>query len=370
MNAMTRERRAIQRAYLVIVGAALGVAVVGAAFAGLLAGASEAAPTVAPRPTGEPSISGTARVGQVLRTTNGSWAGTQPITFQYRWFRCQGRGNPDASNCQRISNASNASYVLRQADAGFRIRSQVVATNPDGSAISTSNPTGVVQTDRPTNTVAPSISGTPVVGNRLTANRGEWVGNTPITYAFKWLRCNTAGGECAEIPGATDNIYVVAGADVGRTLRARVTARNDAGSRSAVSNPTAVVQSDVPSTGSLPVGSLQVGGDQLVVSQVLFSPRPVTSQTAPITARVKVTARAGRPVSGATVFMRATPRVVTGQTAVTDADGWVTLTLVPNAQFPQPRSGFNVQFFVRTYRAGDASRNLDGFRLVQVPLAG
>jgi hypothetical protein len=68
--------------------------------------------------------------------------------------------------------------------------------------------------------------------------------------------------------------------------------------------------------------------------------------------------------------MRATPRVVQGQTALTQPDGWVTLTLIPNAQFPQPRNGFNVQFFIRTYRAGDPSGNLDGFRLVQVRLAG
>ena len=370
MSELTRRHGVVQRAYLWILGVSLGIAVVGAAFAGLLVAGSEAAPAVAPRPTAEPTISGTPRVGEVLRTTRGSWTGTTPITYQYRWYRCDGRGAADASNCQRISNAANASYVLRAADAGHRIRSQVVATNADGSATSTSNPTAVIQTDRPTNTRAPSISGTPVVGNRLTANRGEWVGNTPITYSFQWLRCNTAGGDCAEIPGATDNIYVVANADVGRTIRARVTARNDAGSRSAVSNPTAVVQSDVPPTGSLPVGSLQAGGDQLVISQVIFSPRPVTSRTAPITARVKVTARSGRPVSGATVFMRATPRVVNGQTSTTAADGWVTLTLVPNAQFPQPRSGFNVQFFLRAYRAGDASPNLDGFRLVQVPLAG
>lgn len=68
--------------------------------------------------------------------------------------------------------------------------------------------------------------------------------------------------------------------------------------------------------------------------------------------------------------MRATPRVVEGQTATTQPDGWVTLTLVPNLQFPQPRSGFNVQFFVRTYREGDSSGNLDASSLVQVSLAG
>ena len=68
--------------------------------------------------------------------------------------------------------------------------------------------------------------------------------------------------------------------------------------------------------------------------------------------------------------MRATPRVVQGQTQVTQGDGWATLTLVPNAQFPQPRNGFNVQFFVKAYRAGDPGLGgIAGYRLVQVRLA-
>ena len=68
--------------------------------------------------------------------------------------------------------------------------------------------------------------------------------------------------------------------------------------------------------------------------------------------------------------MRATPRVVTGQTKTTGGDGFVTLTLVPNNLFPQPRNGFNVQFFIKAYRAGDPPLGgIAGYRLVQVPLA-
>jgi hypothetical protein len=97
----------------------------------------------------------------------------------------------------------------------------------------------------------------------------------------------------------------------------------------------------------------------------------VTSRTAPITVRVRVTARSSRPVAGAEVFMRATPRVVQGQTVQTQADGWATLTLVPNRLFPQPRSGFNVQFFIKAFRRGDPGLGgIAGYRLVQVRLAG
>ncbi|MGH3066798.1 MAG: hypothetical protein ACRDOF_10935 [Gaiellaceae bacterium] len=348
------------------------VAVIGGIFAATLAGSSAAAPRVVPTNTGEPRITGTNRVGQVLRTTRGSWTGTEPIDYVYRWFRCDGAGLPDASDCRRITNASNATYVLREADAGFRIRSQVRATNADGSATATSNPTLIILAAKPVNTTEPSISGTARVGSRLEANRGEWAGEQPITYTFIWLRCNDKGDNCSEIQGANDPQYEVRDADTGRTIRVRVIARNDRGTTSAISNPTGVVGSNQspPSTGTLAVSELKAAGDRLVVASVQFSPSPVTSRTTPITVRVRVTARSGRPVSGANVFMRATPRVVSGQTAPTGADGFVTLTLVPNRLFPQPRNGFNVQFFVKASKPGDPGLGgIAGYRLVQVHLA-
>jgi hypothetical protein len=141
MRDATIQNRRIQRAYLAVLGVAAIVAALSAAVAATLAGTSTAAPAVAPSATAEPQVTGTPRVGQVLRTTRGTWTGTAPITYAFRWFRCDGAGAPDASDCQRIANAPNASYVARAADAGFRIRSQVVATNADGSGTSTSNPT-------------------------------------------------------------------------------------------------------------------------------------------------------------------------------------------------------------------------------------
>lgn len=357
--------------FAVLAGAAF-VAMLGLVFAATLAAGSEAAPAVAPNNTGEPQVSGTPRVGQVLRTTRGTWTGTEPIDYSFRWYRCQGRGAPDASDCRRISNAADNTYVLRQADVGFRIRSQVVATNGDGQATATSNPTAVIVPARPANTQEPSITGTAAVGSRLQASRGTWTGEPPITYAFAWLRCSAQGDGCGEIAGADDTQYEIRDADVGRTIRVRVTARNDQGSTSVISNQTAVVRETATQPGtSLDARVLQAAGDRLVVSQVRFAPNPVTRRSEPISVRVLVTARGGRPVSGALVFMRGTPRVVRGGTQTTQADGWATLTLVPNRYFPEPRSGFNVQFFVKAFRASDPPLGgIAGYRLVQVPLAG
>jgi hypothetical protein len=372
---MSTKHRGMQRLGFMSLAGAAALVAVGAVMAAMLAGASGAATNVAPNNTGEPSITGAPRVGQVLRTTRGNWTGTDPIDYVYRWFRCEGAGAADASDCKRITNANNASYSLRQADAGFRIRSQVRATNVDGSDTATSNPTAVITAAKPVNTTEPSISGSAVVGSVLKANRGQWAGDDPITYSFVWLRCNDKGANCSEIQGANDPEYEIRDSDTGRTIRVRVIARNDRGSTSAISNQTGVVGSNQPPPpppgSSLAVGDLKAAGDRLVVASVQFSPNPVTSRTAAITVRVRVTARGGRPVNGALVFMRGTPRVVSGQTQATQADGFVTLTLVPNQFFPQPRNGFNVQFFIKAYRKGDPGLGgIAGYRLVQVRLAG
>ena len=351
-------------------------AVVVATFAGL-SGSSVAAPQqVGPVNTQEPSIEGTARVGRVLEGDRGDW--TNADSFEYRWTRCDPDGSaPDASDCAPISEATGTNYRIRSADRGFRIRFRVTAENETGSTTRASNPTNRVQpadtSGAPTNSSRPTISGTPSPGSTLQASRGTWSGDQPITFGYRWIRCDAQGNSCGDISGATEASYTVQSADLSRTLRVRVTARNDDGTRSATSAQTAVVsQQPEPTPGTaIPVGDLRAAGDRLVVAQVNFSPNPVTSRTAPITVRVRVTARGSRPVAGAEVFMRATPRVVQGQTVQTQADGWATLTLVPNRLFPQPRSGFNVQFFIKAFRRGDPGLGgIAGYRLVQVRLAG
>ena len=338
-----------------------------------LSGSSVAAQLVAPVNTQEPSISGNARVGSVLRGDRGDWLGAQ--SFAHRWMRCDPDGGaPDASDCAPISEATGTNYRVRSADRGFRLRFRVTASNSDGSTVAASNPTARVTptagSGAPANTSRPTISGTPVVGNRLQADRGQWSGDEPMTFAFQWLRCDTQGNDCASISGATRSQHDVQQADAGRTLRVRVTARNDDGRSQATSVQTAVVSQQPEPGSSVAVESLRASGDRLTVASVQFSPNPVTSRTAPITARVRVTNRDGRPVRGAMVFMRATPRVVQGQTSATGNDGSVTLTLVPNRLFPQPRNGFNVQFFVKAFRRGDPGLGgIAGYRLVQVRLA-
>jgi hypothetical protein len=325
-----------------------------------------------PTNAGEPLITGTPVVGAILRATTGTWSGTGTLTYTFRWVRCDASGSrPDGSDCTPISPATRRTYEVRKADVGFRLRVRVTASDADGSSTVASNPTSVVAAAVPVNTDRPSISGSPVVGGQLQANRGTWAGVQPITYGFRWLRCSSQGDNCSEISGATDNSFVLGDADVGRTLRIRVTARNDRGSTSVVSTQTGVVQAKPsPAPGSTVQARDVPATARLIVSQVRFSPNPVTSRTAPLTVRVRVTDTRGDVVQGATVFIRSTPRVTSGGgSQTTGADGWVSYQLVPNAHF-RVRTGYNVQFFVKAYRPTDpALAGIAGYRLVQVRTA-
>ena len=176
MTLRTRTER-LYRTYLALLGAAAAVAVVGAVFAAWAAGSSSAATTVAPTNTVEPRISGTTRVGQLLRTTRGQWTGTGPLQFSYRWFRCKGPGAADASDCTGSRTRVTTPTPCGRPTPASSMRSQVVASNAEGSTKATSNPTSVVTSARPTNTKEPSITGTAAVGSTLQANRGEWAGD-------------------------------------------------------------------------------------------------------------------------------------------------------------------------------------------------
>jgi len=113
----------------------------------------------------------------------------------------------------------------------------------------------------PRNTALPTISGTPAIGQTLTATPGTWSGN-PTSYGFQWQRCDAGGNACTAIAAATGQSYVVTPADAGATLRVTVTARNTSGSATASSIATAVVQATGAPVNSAPptiTGTPQAG---------------------------------------------------------------------------------------------------------------
>lgn len=107
----------------------------------------------------------------------------------------------------------------------------------------------------PANTAVPTITGTPRVGQTLTASNGTW-SNSPTDYQYQWLRCNTSGASCVAAPNGTQKSYTLVGADAGHQMRVRVTASNTDGSASAQSDPTATVEARaVPTSTDRPIVS-------------------------------------------------------------------------------------------------------------------
>jgi hypothetical protein len=99
-----------------------------------------------------------------------------------------------------------------------------------------------VEPKPPVNDGQPTVSGDAAPGSTLAADPGQWT-PAPDRFDYQWQRCDAAGSNCVDIPGATSGTYGPTGADDGSRLRVTVIATNGDGSRQAVSAPTGVVRS-------------------------------------------------------------------------------------------------------------------------------
>jgi large repetitive protein len=158
--------------------------------------------TSAPVNTVAPAVSGTAKQGQTLSTTIGTWTGGS-LTYAYLWYRC----DAGETNCVSIAGATAATYVVTATDVGHYVISIVVASNNTGSARANSNAIGPM-----TASVAPPPpppSGTTKLPNgetsiqassvpdtdRLTVSSVKFnpsviTGRAPVTVTFKIIENN------------------------------------------------------------------------------------------------------------------------------------------------------------------------------------
>ena len=113
----------------------------------------------------------------------------------------------------------------------------------------------VVAANRPA-TGLPTISGTPQVGETLTASVSAIAdadGLDDAVFSHQWIRTG-ATGTATDIAGATDSAYALADADAGATIAVRVTFEDDGGTRetlvsAATETVAAIVVANRPATG-------------------------------------------------------------------------------------------------------------------------
>ncbi|MGV3562795.1 MAG: hypothetical protein ACO1ON_05875 [Nocardioides sp.] len=204
-----------------LVGSAIRVTVTATKPSGYTPGtaSSESTAPVAEDPTkvtnrSLPVVSGTAKVGEQLSTTNGTWT-NEPTSFTYQWL----------ADGVAVTGATQQTFVLTATQAGKRMSVRVTAAKTGlTSGQATSAQTALVapadgtdpETCEITVTGGPTVAGTPEVGNVLAVTNGT---TTPdgVTATYQWLRDGRV------ITGATGATYRVVTADAGSALAVRVT---------------------------------------------------------------------------------------------------------------------------------------------------
>ena len=111
---------------------------------------------IAPINTALPAITGTARTGETLTASRGSWT-SSPSSYAYQWKR----SNTASGTYNNITSATDRTYELTDADIDKFIKVSVIATNiigPSTAALSTATAVVVDLTDSVVPTATTPVS--------------------------------------------------------------------------------------------------------------------------------------------------------------------------------------------------------------------
>ena len=204
-------------------------------------------------PTGSPTISGTAQVGQTLTANTSGISdadGLTNVSYSYQWL---------SSRDTEISGATSSTYVVQASDAGKTIKVRVDFTDDTGNEESLTSAATASVAARPNSpaTGAPTINGTVQVGQTLTASTSgiaDADGLTNVSHSYQWVAND--GTSDSDIADATASTYTVTAGDVGKTIKVKVSFTDDAGNEESLTSSEAA---EVTATWK---ATLTVGGSE------------------------------------------------------------------------------------------------------------
>jgi hypothetical protein len=217
------------------------------------------APGIGGPPVGDGSAN---TYAQTIGTTSASLTGgiypnglDTAYYWQYGTTTAYG-GQTTSADAGSGSAPAGAPGQLTGLTSGVTYHYRLVASNTAGTAygydqvLTTSSATNVA----PVNITAPSISGSPLQGQTLSASPGTW---SPVAgaYTYQWQISTDGGTSWSAISGATASTYQVAAGDLGAEIQVIVTATNAYGSGAATSAAGGPVGSGAPAAGSPPAVS-------------------------------------------------------------------------------------------------------------------
>ena len=194
--------------------------------------------------TGVPTITGTVQVGETLTADMSEIAdedGIDDVEFSYQWL----------ADDTDIDGATSSTYTMTDADQGKIIKVTVsFADDAENEETLTSAATAAVAAaPNREATGAPTITGTPQVGETLTADTSaieDEDGLENVSYEYQWIRSDN--GADTDIAGATDSTYTLVLADLGKTIKVQVTFTDDRDNQeSLLSEATVAATATVPS---------------------------------------------------------------------------------------------------------------------------
>ena len=197
--------------------------------------------------TGAPTITGTPQVDQTLTANTSSiddGDGLDSVSYSYQWIRSDNGADTD------IAGETDSTYTLVLADLGKTIKVQVTFTDDaDNDETLTSEATvAVAAAPNRDATGQPTISGTPQVDETLTADTSaisDEDGLANVSYQYQWLR------DGADIAGQTNSTYRLVSADQDKTIKVRVTFRDDADNAESLTSMATTAVAAQPTAGQL-----------------------------------------------------------------------------------------------------------------------